>query len=255
MRVNHDVWLDIAKPALGAFIGAGLAFLSNTWFQLRQLRRERITAGNFALLILKRQLDDFYNVRRGYLRQREEVHGPSPSAPPWMHFLPMSYPFAEGVKFDFQSLAFLVETGNADVINLLAIAEGRHADLNDLASRHAALMLRIQERMESFEVPPSGEIDVEKAEAHLGRALVANGNDYTNGLLYRFREDERDYRAAIEILRNALVRKFGEKPIVRVEPVKDFEKGLASVGIVIETRPGALKVDDSMHRPLSKQQR
>ena len=222
-------WLDVVKAFIGVFFGAGLAFASNIYFQHHERRRVNLGAGNLALSILMRQLSDFYNNRKAMLGDRERLKDVSiPYIPPWLYFRPIPCQFNDALRFDFNSLAFIFETGDREVLNALATAEMRYIDLGAYLEKHNETAELIQEKMAVLGINIANFV-VETVEHDLGPVLVGRENSFANALVLRFEKDEHDYLDAINALHDALAERFGEKRVVavQIQPGFDLKKRLS----------------------------
>jgi len=215
---NLSFWLDVAKAFLGAFFGAGLAFLSNNWFQSRQRRRDNIAAGNLAIAVLARQMDDLLNISKGFLEDREEKLGTrGDKAPPWLWFRPITFPFTQDLHFDYSSLAFLFETGNADVVNELWATERAYVDLVGLVQKHNEIAEAMQKKMQELGIEHRDNVEIAEVEKKLGPQVIQMANTLAQGLVLRFSQGPKKFVNAIAVLRGALVKLYGEKAVSKVK--------------------------------------
>lgn len=219
---NAPFWLDVAKAFIGALFGAGLAFAANALNQYRLRRRDNLAAGNLALLILKRQIDDYFNVREAFLQDRAKRLKENPHSPPWAHFKPMIFAFSEGLRFDFRPLAFLFAQGASEVVNRLALAETRYSDLAAIVRVFNETADALQNRLVELGVAPGTAFNIADIEAKLGAALVGKMSSLTSALLTRFEKDEKDYKAAVQTLSEALLMIYKPKEVVKVRPEPGF---------------------------------
>ena len=101
---------DVAKTLLGTFVGAGLAFASNWWFQRRARIRDELASGRRDLFTIRAQLDEFVNCRYAIRQEMSRMHVEIGDAPDWVYAKPLSFSFSSSNLFDFKSLAFLLST-------------------------------------------------------------------------------------------------------------------------------------------------
>lgn len=217
-------WLDVAKAFFGAAFGAGFAFVVNILFQRRQRRRENLAAGNLALEVLRRQVSDFFNIRKAFLDDQAKRLHAAPNAPLWAQFKPMFRSFSEGFRFDYQALTFLFESGGTDAIGALGMAESRYTDLASIVETFNRTAENLQQRLVELGVQPGADFDVADVEYRLGPALVGKMNGLTKALLDRFEKDEKDYVAAASSLRAALLRSYKPNQVRAIMPVAKFTR-------------------------------
>jgi hypothetical protein len=203
---------EIVTAVVGPFVGALAAFGLGLLAQRRSRIDAEKAAGNLAMSVLAKQLDDFKNAQRVIFESREEKK----SQPDWLQLLPMYYHFSDSLKFDLQSLAFLFREGEATLVSKLMKAEMRYHDMARVMSVHAAAAEEVQKRLEAGGLTHGSAVTVEDAERLVGPALVAKMSNLTASLYQRMDEDEKDYRDAIDTLDGLMERSFGKKGRVKI---------------------------------------
>ena len=210
-------WAVLLPPLVaslsGAFAGALAAYYLARWQRLRDEERQQVAAGNVALSILLRQLNDFATVQAG-VRQRiaERQEKYSVNRQLWFDLVPpIHYSFVGTLKFDLGSLAFLFEKGDVTVFNKLFHAEQLYADLvHVFREQKEAGRLALQ----ALEAAGFG-IDAAIAPEDLWRAfpptVIGKLTNTRNALVERIGSDEQDYKEAWNALRAELIRLFPNK--------------------------------------------
>lgn len=221
--ISSSAWFEIAKSAIGPFIGAGLAFIANAWNERRKRRRDELASGNLALAILQRQAQAFFNVRRGFLTDRaNRLQALGHQAPKWLHFKPMMYTFPKDLVFDFQPLSFLFDKGHPDIVARLSMSEVRYIDLAAVVVEFNNTAERLQEKMVGLGIGLETEFDANEVAHQLGPALIGKMTSFTDALLKRFSEDETDYRDAALSLREELLKRFKASEVISIAPKPEF---------------------------------
>jgi hypothetical protein len=201
--------LDIAKPLIGSFVGASLDFLSNLYFQKKERERKNKAAGHLALTIVLRQYNDFLMVKNGFTEERQERLVYLPNAPIWLLSRPIHFYFSDSLKFNYESLTFLLETKNSDLFLKLALIEKQYYDLAKLTSLFNTYSERIQEKL-------SGRGNDNEQEFSLGLALKCLEDDHDlkgkvssllSALNKHFEQDEKGYLELIDML-NEILKRF-----------------------------------------------
>lgn len=215
---------ELIKSIGGPFIGAGLAFATNWWFQNRKRCNDNTTAGNLALFTLTRQASDTYNVRRALRREFARKLAQQPEAPDWVLASPMPFTFDEGAVFDFPDLAFLADdsTGRT-ALRLLLMAQQRHSDLRArLGELHVSAI-----ELQKASVPIwRDNINATYAdmERDFGPELVARVRAQLRAVVVRTECDPETYESAFSALDAALTERFGKKIWKQdIRPLPQFE--------------------------------
>ena len=208
---SDHFWSDITKTLFGSFAGAGLAFLSNWWFQRRSQIRDNLAAGCRALFTIRSQLDDLANYRYGIRSGISVMYQANPGAPEWMFVKPVGFNFNESNVFDFKSLAFLLSTptGRA-AFERLQFTERTYLDL---MARHSDFNNSAQEiqRAVSTVFRENGNATVEAMRGNLGPELIARVCDHQRAVVLRVDRDEQRYRNAFNLLNDVMSEMFGSK--------------------------------------------
>ena len=202
---------DIGKSLVGTFTGAGLAFLSNWWFQRRAKIQDNLASGRRALFTIRSQLDDLANYRYGLVNGISIAHRFMPGAVEWMLAKPIGFNFHESNTFDFKSLTFLLATRSGrEIFAQLQFIErayldimARHTDFNDSA-------LELQKTLAPFH-REHGSASIAAMEAHIGLELIARVRDQQRAVVLRVDRDEGFYRIVFDKLSALLIELYGTK--------------------------------------------
>jgi hypothetical protein len=166
---DAQFWLDALRTVGGSFIGAGLAFLANNYFQSELRRRANVTAGNLAIAKLERQQIDFGVVKRGCETENQDMLRRNPSAPAWACARPTHFYFPESLKQDYDALSFLLEScSDEDSFRAIYKCEQIYFDLASLIGLHSLAVQELQKKLVEIGVRPSEEFVVGEVEGRLG---------------------------------------------------------------------------------------
>jgi len=211
-------FLDGIKTAIASLTGAGIAFSFALYRDHRLRRRDRIAAGNMAVITLMRQTNDYFSAAAAIRAQRDFLKQAAPAAPDWMLMKPMHFDYSEALRFKMDSLVFLLERpeGAAIVQSLLAVEMHYHAMFAMLLV-HAATSEAVQVRLSDAGIDPYQPASVADLERAVGFQLVSKTRSFVHGIFDSIDRDEAKFREACDLLPRALRRMFGEKAVVRIE--------------------------------------
>ncbi len=210
--------LDVFKALLGTLIGAGLAF----WFALRKdyltKREERKAAGNYAVLTLLRQTDDYLRTHAAIEAFRDALLKHQPKSPPWMHIKPMHLNYSENLKFNLDSLVFLLEhKDGGGVIEKLLNADRKYHDFFSLLMTHAVASEEAQRKLSDAKVDPREGVNIAELEKVIGFQLVAKTESLVRGIFNHFDRTDATFKEACEELPRTLRAMFGKKGAIRIQ--------------------------------------
>lgn len=208
--VPGTFWLEVIKTAIGAFLGAGLAFASTLSIQLWIRFSDHVKAGNVGLSILVRQLNDFLSVKTAMLRQRATMLKVRPDCPLWLQLLPSAYDFTES-RINPSDLGFLFDQHGTPTMQKVLRVQQLHTKLAALVAHHRDVRLETQKRAQEEKIKPYDTMSIEAVEEKIGPYLVAICASGTESLLAQFEADEPEYEAAFNMLRSELRRRFGKR--------------------------------------------
>lgn len=211
-----DKWLDFGRTLVGSFVGATVAFLFNLWLQHLTRERENLAAGNLALNTLARQLNTTVILQRALYEHRDKVIATDSTTPLWAQMHPGYYYFSDA-KFDFQNLSFLTARGDAVILSKLAHVEELYFDLAALVAAHAEASAAVQSKIAAHDVANQSWADMEKM---IGLDLLAKTNTFADGIFVRLARNPPDIRAAIEMLRAALIKRFSDDRVAQITEPK-----------------------------------
>lgn len=202
--------LDVLKTLIGAFVGAGLAFASNHWFQRRTQTRDDLAAGRRALFTIRSQMDDFVNCRFGIRHAAgvmvEAIGG---GAPEWAFARPMGFNLSESNVFDFESLAFLLSTPDGRAAyESLQYVERTYLDLSARLSDYHTSTQELQRTLAPF-TQAHADAGWQAMTDHLGPELVGRVRDHQRALMLRLDRDETRYWKAHTLLGDVMTKTFG----------------------------------------------
>jgi hypothetical protein len=198
---------DLVKLIVGPFVGATFAFVVARYNDARKLHRERVAAGNLALLTLRDQIDDYLSFRKNF---RYDVANPArgPSAPVFMLVHATLQSYAES-SIDFSSLSFLMERRkHIPKLNSIVYSAKLYRNLVKLDCIRNETVLEFQKKLAEAHTssPPKTVKDIERI---VGPLLIANATSAIVGLAFHAKDDEKTYRQAVDELREALVDELG----------------------------------------------
>lgn len=198
---------DWVKLIVGPFVGATFAFVVARYNDSRKLHRERLAAGNLALMTLRDQIDDYLNFRKNF---RYDVANPvrGPSAPIFMLAQATFQAYAES-SIDFSSLSFLMERRkHIPKLNSMVYSAKLYRNLVKLDCLRNATVLEFQKKLAEVHTssPPKTVKDIERI---VGPLLIANATAAIVSLAFHAKDDEKTYRQAVDELREALVDELG----------------------------------------------
>ena len=131
--------LDILKTAIGAFFGAGFAFVANEIVRRKQRGRDERAAGNLALSVVSRLYGDFVLAKLNVLKDFSDRQ----LLPTWMQLRPTYLDLSSSISFDVESLSFLFQSGKADLFERLANVEVRYHALRRMLEHHSIISSRM----------------------------------------------------------------------------------------------------------------
>jgi hypothetical protein len=214
-----DFFIDIFKSLIGAFIGAGLAFLFALHKdKLTRLRAQK-AAGNMAVTTLARMLNDFIQVRDAIIENRDEVLAEQPHSPIWMLLKPFPLSYAENLKFDIESLTFLFDhEDGAAVFEKLLTVEIKYHNFFHMLGEHRIVSQDAQDVLAEKIPNPTEERPLKEVIAALGFARVARMESTIKVIFEHVDGSEKFYLAAAEALPALLRKLFGKKGLIKIAP-------------------------------------
>jgi hypothetical protein len=210
--------LDVFKALLGTLIGAGLAF----WFALRKdyltKREERKAAGNYAVLTLLRQTDDYLRTKAVIGAFRDDILKHQPKSPLWMLIKPMHLNYSDSLKLNLDSLVFLLEhKEGASVVEKLLSADRKYHDFFSLLVTHAVASEEGQRKLSDAKIDPREGVDISELEKVLGFQLVAKIESLVRGIFNHFDRTDATFNEACDELPKLLRAVFGKKGVIRIQ--------------------------------------
>lgn len=219
--MSDNFYSDVAKALIGTFAGAGLAFVSNWWFQHRSQIRDDLASGRRAVFTVRSQFDNFVNyryaIRFGISRMYREIG----DAQEWAYARPIAFKTTESNLLDFKSLAFLLSTqAGRGAFERLQFTERTYLDLIARLSDFNSSAQELQRTLAPYtrEHPTT---TLEAIETYLGPELTARVRDHQRACVLRFDRDEQRYRKALDMLNIAMSEMFGPRAAMSVPTVPD----------------------------------
>ena len=215
-------WAGILNPLIGTLVGAGLAFLSNWFFQHKAQVRDNLAAGRRALFTIDAQFQELANYRYAMRHAISIVHKAMPEAAVWMFAKPMGYNFNPSNVFDFKALVFLLSTKSGrEAFGRLQFVErtyldfvARHTDLNASAQELQKAMAPIHRE--------KGNISIPEMEKQLGLELTTKVRSHLQAVVLRTDRDEERYKKAYIQHNKVMFETFGKD--VRMPELSMTEK-------------------------------
>ena len=209
--------------AVGAFVGAAVAFAIDWMRRAREEMRRRIAAGNVALLTLNAMWFELFTYERDVVHKAIENADTSP-LPLWLS-IPKAVMRESGYTFDIADLSFLLQSPEAEVVADLILQQDRSRSfLHGLTMRDSVLD-RAHEQMNARGVGlkciPS---DQELVEI-IGPRETGQLRTMTCGMLQNLYQTLFEMHDYSNRLQAALKRQLGEKN-VRSFPIPDLAADL-----------------------------
>jgi hypothetical protein len=213
----HGFSRDVFKALIGTFIGAGLAF----WFALRKddltKQKERKAAGNMAVLTLLEMTDEYLRTKAVIEGFKEGLLRLQPKSPMWMFVKPMHLTLNEELRFNLDSLVFLLEhKDGARAIELLLSAERKYRDFFGLLKSHAPISEELQRKLSDANIDPREGARISDMEKVIGFQIVAKTVTLVEGVFAHFEEKESVFEQACTQLPRLLQKLFGKKGVIRI---------------------------------------
>lgn len=205
------LWIDLLKTLIATFIGAGLAFCTNFYFQHRQRISDQRTAGNIALATLSRQYGDFVIAKAAVETELNRAQSANPQTPLWRALKPTLLEFESDLLFDFKSLAFIVADGSDILFASLVSVETNYHDLRRILERHSKAASQLQYKFSAANWPNLIIPSEEEAQRVAGQALVGELNSITQAIAIRVTTHETMYEKAGSQLETLMRTKFKDR--------------------------------------------
>jgi len=185
-RLPDNFAADAFKSFIGSLVGAGLAF----WFALRKDKLIRLqtqkAAGNLAVTTLARLMNDFFQVRAALAKNRADVLAEQPQSPIWMQIKPLTWNYAEHLRFSIEPLTFIFEHKDGpDVFEKLLTVEMKYHDFFHLLREHRRVTEDAQDTLSKAHPDPTKEVPLREYVTALGFARVARMEFLVRNLLPR----------------------------------------------------------------------
>jgi hypothetical protein len=200
-------WIDVSKTVIGAFVGAGLAFVANYYWQGRQRKSDQKLAGNIALLTISRQYGYFIVAKSAFSEEMRNAE--LNNVPSWRAIKPTMFEFDEHLHFDFNSLAYLVEDNKDDLLAKLIDIENRYHDLRKILASHCKAAVQLQRKFSELGWGSNLPDDMTARRA-VGLDLVGELDSLTNAIRKRVETHENTYVAAGKLLEQHMNNKFAK---------------------------------------------
>ena len=208
-------WIDVAKAALGAFIGAGLAFLSSYLQRALHERKENIAAGNLALFSIRTISRSMAEMRLSLRMDVSEQRAMDKNIPIWGLIRSWFYLPPEDIALDYESLTFLLDSEKGrDAMKQLRFAEeiykeACHAyDLNQksLDGYRSEFARCIGRNINADEV-----IDWDGLGDDIGHRIQVERQALFVAILYSVEVEIEEIKTAFDLMDAELKERFGSK--------------------------------------------
>lgn len=182
---------------IGTFVGAWAAFAFARYKSETERKATEIAAGNRALFILIRMIDDVNALERNVTRQfrgRDDA---------WLNLSP-SLPFDSTMHFDLKELSFLMQ-GNPPAFQALMLEERRYHHLNYLLKHHSDLVFKqVWPTLSAAKIQIGDKRAPEELKSLLGPSVVQQLSTVTASIVHHTEEDIVSLDQALQTVRDAL---------------------------------------------------
>ncbi len=213
---NAEKWLEFARTFLATLTGAGVAFLANLYLQDRARRLQQIASGSHAMTILIRQYNGYKNLQISVTEEIKIRDQFAPGVPLWFTFRPVLHQLSNDLAFDFESLMFLFEDGNLDLLQELIVVEALYRDLLGQVEQLNEDSSAKQERFEKAAVGERGNLTPEQANEIVGPRLRFRLEGVIDSIQRKCKDDGAKYLQASSDIHRALVLRFSGQSFMRI---------------------------------------
>ncbi|SAK69784.1 hypothetical protein AWB80_03608 [Caballeronia pedi] len=218
----------------GSFVGAGLAFLSNRYFDHVEQKRANLAAGNMAISILSKQYGDFV-IFRAHLQAEATTKNKYPD---WLQISPSFLSFSEWLVIDMKSLTFILNQGKRELFARLLDVQARYEDLRRLMEiNNEACVARDDAIMQAGLAEADPITEQYRFEAAVNATLKAKLTSANAALRHRAKNEFFNYQTTGQELRGLMI------SLYRVTEVMTFTAMGAKKELVNE--PWRLDHDES----------
>lgn len=209
---NSSPWyVEVIRTAIGAFIGALLAFGSALLQRRMQERNANLRAGNLALFNLRAIYRQTGEVRLGVRSDIAKHRKAFADAPTWALLRPLMIEMDHIDGFDLESLSFLLDSElGKEAVQHVAYANELYSSLKAVVAQHQEIALEFQKQsIDLYRANPNALWD--QLKDHAGPQLVGGRIAFFDALLLRIEKDPALLRACFERLDTAMKERFGNK--------------------------------------------
>jgi len=209
--------MDGVKTAIASLTGAGIAFSFALYRDHLLQRRDRIAAGNMAVITLMRQTNHYLAAAAMIREHRDWLLSQQPTSPLWMHIKPMHFDYSDALRFKMDSLVFLLERSEgAAIIQALLSVEMHYHDLFGMLKVHATISEALQLKLSDANIDMRQRVPVTDLERVAGFQIIAKANSFVHGIFECIDRDEAAFREACDQLPRALRGMFGRKAVIGI---------------------------------------
>jgi hypothetical protein len=173
-----DIIINALATLAAAFLGAFFAFIFQERKEGRKIRTSNIAAGNRAMFLLSQQFNELSVIQKQIIEPARKhpvrfvVMRPSP---------PLNY---ESLRFEVNTLSFLLETKHRQVLMDLLIEEGRfHAAVQALNERSKVHLSDAQPVLDKAGIEEGGDYSISQLKEALGNRLFVQLSRATDEMI------------------------------------------------------------------------
>jgi hypothetical protein len=209
---HGDTWFTtLWATAVGAFVGAAVAFAIDWLRRIREEKRRRIGAANVALLTLKSMWWEFYNyesqvVHPALVDDRREL-------PLWILIRP-AVRQASNLQFDISALSFLLELEQPDLLPKLVLQERRYREFGTGLEQRDVVMARVRDLMAARQIGATRYATDEELKQAIGVRGIGEVRTSTAAIVRALYLNLHEIASTYYELLLVLRKQFGKKAIV-----------------------------------------
>lgn len=190
----------------GAFAGAVAAFALGALGQWRAAANSRRSAGNQAILALAEMWSEAKAMYAAmFLSQDEELERVLRRKPHYFEYRAVMDLRTESPRLDIESLDFLVDSTDPDILMRLSVARTEFGVMLKLAATHERLQIELQKRIAQSDPRPDAPYRAEEIRRLGGPDLIAQLEAVTQTLQGRIKELTESLPRLLQDLRSVLM--------------------------------------------------
>jgi len=163
---------------LAAYIGASYAFKLQSDKEDRENQQGNIVAGNLAIFNILRKLNILINYQRQIITPIRGKRTAFLEMQPTLHLL------EEDIRLDLNSLSFLLNSDNPDLLGELSVEESKFQSALDAINKRSKIHLKqVQPKMERASVVEGDDYTFQQIEQILGQRLYVTIHKATDQVI------------------------------------------------------------------------